>query len=301
MKKIFALFVVIILSLNSLNSQVAPPQQMSFKATITKTLPGGTLAIVPQKTIGLMINILKGGPDGDVVYTEIFNPKTNSSGQIDLILGLNGTPSFSSIPWSQDIFCLQVWVDLNGGTAYGSTPLSTIQLLSVPYSLYAGGVDFSNVINKPTTASGYGITDVVTTYGDQDISGNKTFNGNIIPNGSIISNGNITIESKDNNVIVVAGTSKVTISPSGGVTIEGSNIAITATGDLKLSGENVDIKGTNVNVQAAKLGLFGTLSSTMFAPSISLTAPILFGITGGTTNLTSIGPTKITGTLVEIN
>ncbi len=36
---------------------------------------------------------------------------------------------------------------------------------------------FNNIINKPTTLAGYGITDAVTTTGNQTIAGNKSFTG----------------------------------------------------------------------------------------------------------------------------
>jgi hypothetical protein len=155
MKKIITLLIGIIFSITILKAQ-APPQAFSYKATITKTLPGGNVVAVVNKTIGLMINIRQGTDDGTIVYSEIFTPKTNPSGQIDIVIGRNpdlDSPVFSSIPWSDGIFFLQVWVDINGGTAYGTTPMSTTQLLSIPYALYAGKTDWSGIENKPAFAT----------------------------------------------------------------------------------------------------------------------------------------------------
>jgi len=235
MKKIFILLFGIVFSITILNAQDAPPQAFSYKATITKTLPNGNIVAVVSKTVGLKIIILQDDP-GTPAYSETFNAITNSSGQIDIVIGRNPDfgYDFSQIKWSEDIFFLQVWVDINGGTAYGHTPMSITQLLSVPYALYAGTAgssltgDYNNLQNnptnlsqinndpgflinetypvfrahdaavitsdaivnwntttwieiadKPTTIAGFGISDAVSTTGDQIIAGNKTFSGTI--------------------------------------------------------------------------------------------------------------------------
>lgn len=150
MEKIFTLLIGIVFSLTILNSQDAPPQAFSYKATITKTLPNGNMVVLANKTIGLKINILQSTDDGTIVYSESFKPSTNTSGQIDIIIGRNpdiGSNVFSSIKWSEDIFFLQVWVDILGGDAYGTNPMSTTQLLSVPYSLNAGN-GFATIYNE---------------------------------------------------------------------------------------------------------------------------------------------------------
>jgi len=199
MKKIFTLLIGIVFSIAILKAQDAPPQAFSYKATITKTTPGGNVVAVVNKTVGLKIVILQGNSGTNVAYSETFKPTTNTSGQIDIVIGLNPDPpySFSNIKWAENIFSLQVWVDINGGTAYGTTAMSTTQLLSVPYALYSDktgfalSADYNSLTNKPTffdgtwtslsgkptTVSGFGITDAVTTTGDQIIGGNKTFTG----------------------------------------------------------------------------------------------------------------------------
>jgi uncharacterized protein (TIGR02145 family) len=216
MKKIFTLLIGIVFSFAILNAQ-APPQAFSYKATITKTLPSGTTAAVVNKTIGLKIVILQGD---DPVYSETFKPTTNSSGQIDIVIGkgtiVNG--DFSSIKWSEDIFSLQVWVDINGGTNYGLTPMSTTQLLSIPYALYAGSAgsavnEFDPVfsespangitigeINNWNDAFGWGKPDLsgyVTITGVQTLT-NKTLTSPVINSPTGILKADVGLELVDN-------------------------------------------------------------------------------------------------------
>lgn len=153
MKKIFTLFFGIVLSIIILNSQIAPPQTFSYKATIVKS--NGT--IVASKTIGLRITILKGdATTGTSVFVQTFTPKTNEYGQIDIVIG--GTVAFSQIDWSSDIFFLKTELDEKGGTNYQL--MSVSQLLSVPYALYAGKAgngfsgNYNDLSNKPILFDG---------------------------------------------------------------------------------------------------------------------------------------------------
>jgi|WetSurSiteA1Bulk_404760.scaffolds.fasta_scaffold00708_7 hypothetical protein len=185
MKKIFTLLIGIVFSITIINAQDpvtgSPPEGFSYKATITKMLPNGNLAIVAQKTIGLMINIRQGTDYGTIVYSETFTPKTNSSGQIDIVIGLNPDPDylFSLIPWSDDIFFLQVWVDINGGTAYGTNPMSITQLLSVPYALHTktiadNAITSAKIVNATITSADLADNAVITSkINNEAVTGDK--------------------------------------------------------------------------------------------------------------------------------
>jgi len=204
MKKIFTLLIGFVFSITVLNAQIlgAPPEGFSYKATITKMLPNGNLTIVPMKTIGLMINILRGTDVGPIVYSETFTPKTNPSGQIDIVIGLNTDPGyiFSSIPWSDDIFFLQVWVDINGGTAYGITPMSTTQLLSVPYALHSKTVETGNwgndYVKTDATLAGQGTDGSLLKIADNGVTSAKIDDATIV---SADLGDNAVITSKINN------------------------------------------------------------------------------------------------------
>ena len=112
-------------------------------------------AIVANKTVGIRLSIIPS------TFVETLTPTTNEFGQIDIVIGESG--DLSSIDWSTGEYFLKVEVDVKGGENYQL--LSQTQLLSVPYALYAGksandfSGDFNDLTNKPTTLSGYGITD----------------------------------------------------------------------------------------------------------------------------------------------
>jgi len=119
------------------------------------------------------------------------------------------------------------------------------------------------------------------------VNGNTKVTGNIIPGGKIISQGNITVESSGNKVIIIAGTNKITIDPSGGVTIESNSITVAAAGNLTLSGDNVQINGNTVGI---------TANSALTAEGKGQA-----NIKGSAVNVTGSGLTKIQGGLVTIN
>jgi uncharacterized protein (TIGR02145 family) len=210
MKKIFALFIGIILSILILSSQVAPPKYFSYKAVITKA-NGQPLA---STTIRLRISILQNSINGTAVYIETSTPKTSKDGQIDVKIGdgIAQLGIFADIDWSTAEFFLKTEFAIATLDPYKL--ISVTQLLSVPYALYAGSaketdpvftaspaygitnVDIANwntttwseISDKPTTVAGFGITDAVTTSGYQLIEGTKVFLDSINANLQTIVN-----------------------------------------------------------------------------------------------------------------
>jgi hypothetical protein len=175
MKKIFTLIIGIVFSIMILNSQVAPPQAFSFKATIQ----GANGQTVVNKTISLRISILQDDMNGFTAYSEYFTPTTNHYSQVDVEIGRGDVLSgiFSSIDWSAHEYYLKVEVDAKGGTNYQL--LSVTQLLSVPYALYAGSAgnafsgNYSDLIGAPILAV------VATTGNYNDLINQPTlFSGN---------------------------------------------------------------------------------------------------------------------------
>lgn len=204
MRKLFACLVVLTMAL-CINAQV--PQKMSYQCIIRN--PSGGL--MTNQSVGVKISILQGTTTGSIVYQETYNPnpQTNENGLLSIEIGggLIITGMFSSINWAVGPYFLKVETDPTGGTNY--TIVGTIQLLSVPYAIYAkaAGNGFSgnyyDLINKPilfngtwtslsekpTTIQGFGITDAVNTTGNQTIGGIKTFINDLTINGITIGRG----------------------------------------------------------------------------------------------------------------
>ncbi len=88
-------------------------------------------------------------------------------------------------------------------------------------------ITFAELASKPTTISGYGITDAVATSGDQAIAGNKSFSGNLLAIGGVLGYG-VGVGGT-----VVQATSKYTAvtlnKPSGQITMHNASLAAGAT------------------------------------------------------------------------
>jgi uncharacterized protein (TIGR02145 family) len=131
MKTLFRLTFLCLVSSIGLMAQA--PQKFSYQTVIRNS--GGQLLV--NQLVGIKISVLQGSENGIVVYAERHTPTSNTNGLASLQIGtgtvLNG--SFSNINWSQGPYFITTETDPNGGTSY--TIVSTQQLLSVPYALYA--------------------------------------------------------------------------------------------------------------------------------------------------------------------
>jgi hypothetical protein len=160
MKKLFTLIVIAAFTMTVF---AQAPRKMSYQAVVRNT--AGELIV--NQAIGLKVSILQGSTSGEVVFSETYNPnpQTNANGLLTIEIG-EGTPivgSLGDIDWAAGPFFLKTEADPAGGTNYSIS--GTSQLLSVPYALYAGSAgnafsgDWAEITGKPTTLSGYGITD----------------------------------------------------------------------------------------------------------------------------------------------
>ena len=152
------------------------PQSFRYQA-VARDNSGNVLT---NQSLSFRISILNGSIAGTVVYSETHTGlSTNTFGLVELEIGKGSLidGSFSTIDWSANNYFVKIEMDPAGGSAY--QVLSTSQLLSVPYALYsqkAGNVfsgnyndltdkpllfdgTWINISGKPTTLSGYGITD----------------------------------------------------------------------------------------------------------------------------------------------
>ena len=100
-----------------------------------------------NQNISLKTSVLQGGVDGTTSYSEIHNTTTDQFGLFNVVIGQGVSISgdFETISWGSDDHFLKVELDATGGTNYNL--VSTTQMMSVPYALYAknAGLDSAAV------------------------------------------------------------------------------------------------------------------------------------------------------------
>lgn len=114
-------------------SAAQSPQSFHYQALVKAT--NGT--VIANQIVSLRMSIVQDSLTGTAVYTETHTDSTNRFGMVNLLVG-NGTVetgSFTDIDWGDGPYHLKVEFDPQGGTNY--TLLSSTQLLSVPFALYA--------------------------------------------------------------------------------------------------------------------------------------------------------------------
>lgn len=116
------------------------PQKFSYQAVVRNA----SQALLSNKTVGIRASVLRGSAGGTAVYSESHTATTNSNGLVSIEIGggtlLSGR--FMQINWASGPYFLKTEIDINGGTTYTITGVS--QLLSVPYALFAGNVNYSD-------------------------------------------------------------------------------------------------------------------------------------------------------------
>lgn len=109
------------------------PQGFNYQAVV-RNAAGNPIS---NQNVGIRFTIHDGGPMGTVVYSENDTVPANQFGLITVVMGggnaLQG--SIGAINWAAGNKFLQVEIDPSGGNAYND--MGTVQLLSVPYALYA--------------------------------------------------------------------------------------------------------------------------------------------------------------------
>jgi len=142
MKKIYSLL-ILFACLSCMNSNAQTPQGIPYQSVIRN----GSGALLINQAVHLRFSIHDSTMLGTVVYQETHTSTTTNLGMVILSIG-QGTPSigsFSAINWGSGAKFMQVELDASGGNNY--IDLGTQQMMSVPYSLYAG-----NGLKNGTTA-----------------------------------------------------------------------------------------------------------------------------------------------------
>ena len=117
--------------IQSTNAQA--PEKMSYQAVVRDASNN----LIANSVIGIQILILRGAPNGTIMFAERQTPMTNANGlaSIEIGSGVPITGNLSSIDWGSDSYFIKTDIDPIGGSNY--TVFGVSQLSSVPYSFYA--------------------------------------------------------------------------------------------------------------------------------------------------------------------
>ncbi|MFN8278418.1 MAG: hypothetical protein U0T84_13120 [Chitinophagales bacterium] len=131
-KSLYLLLTVVGLLPACLSAQV--PQGLNYQSVARN---GSGLLLINQP-VSLRVTIHDSVAAGPALYTETHTVQTNAFGTFGVVIGggivTHGT--FTGIDWSRNDKFMQVEMDFNGGTNF--TNMGTEQLITVPYSFYAG-------------------------------------------------------------------------------------------------------------------------------------------------------------------
>ena len=132
--------------------------------------------LLQNQSVSLRFNIRDGGPLGTVLYQETHGVTTNALGLFSVNIG-QGIPvsgTFGAIDWGGGTKFTQVELDPAGGTAY--VDMGTVQMLSVPYALYAA-------------TSGSAVTETDPQVGSSTTNSIPKWNGTTLTDSLLYDNG----------------------------------------------------------------------------------------------------------------
>ncbi|PKP22628.1 MAG: hypothetical protein CVU05_03080 [Bacteroidetes bacterium HGW-Bacteroidetes-21] len=290
------------------------PESFSYQAVVRDA---SGVALINQP-VGVQISLIQGALPGTPVYVESYAISSNGLGMINLAIGtgLVQNGDIQNIDWSNGPYYMNVSIDIAGGTAYSD--MGTVQLLSVPFALYAKSAgntfsgDYNDLTSKPTLSG--------------DVSGNIEANSvdrirgmnvssNIPANGQVLkwNNVSMTWEPQDDQ-LGAAGTTDGVVT---GATVSGSTsktltlIRSNGLGDITaVFSDEVDDADADPSNEIQSLSLAGndlsiSGSNTVTLPQLSYTAGNGIDLTNNViTNtatdqlvtLVGAGATTITGT-----
>ncbi len=173
MKKILLNGIILLFSISLLAQS---PNYFNYQSVIRDS--SGEL--IKNQDVSFRISIISGTETGPDVYQESHSVESNDFGLCNLKIG-NGTDqtgNFNLIDWGISNYYLKIELDENAGTAY--TEMGTIQLLSVPYSLYANTASQAKFIDNDILY----FSDSDTLFAVKDRDGNIVFA--VFPDGAEI-------------------------------------------------------------------------------------------------------------------
>ena len=161
MKKVYLIIFLFI----GVAASAQAPDKMSYQAVIRDA----NGEILKNQDVSIQFSVLQTSISGTSVYQEDHKLTTNSNGLVSVYMGIGAVSSgdFSTIDWSDGTYFLKTEIDPTGGSNY--TIISTTELVSVPYAVYAnkaefadsltGGVNETDPIFDGSVAKGISTTD----------------------------------------------------------------------------------------------------------------------------------------------
>jgi len=129
MKKLINLILFVLLASFNIYSQV--PEKLNYQAVVRNA----SGEIISNQSVDMRISIIDSIMGGDVLYRETQTKTTNDYGVVNIAIGDGASDmgDFSLIDWGVNSKYLKIEVNIGAGLV----DLGTVQLLSVPYALYA--------------------------------------------------------------------------------------------------------------------------------------------------------------------
>jgi len=131
------IIIIVFLVFSCFDVSAQSPFGINFQA-VARDIQGNEL---PNDDLHVKLDIIQNNLGGDTIYSETHSLVTNNFGLFSLVIGQGDTDlgDFSSINWGSDIFFLATSISDSGVSGMFS-PISTSQLISVPYALHANTV-----------------------------------------------------------------------------------------------------------------------------------------------------------------
>jgi uncharacterized protein (TIGR02145 family) len=149
------------------------PEKINYQAVIRNS----SNELLINQDVSIKVSILDEISSTTALYSEEHTVSTNAYGLVNLEIGDGTIPTgnFSTINWDSGERFLKIEIDENGGSSY--TEMGVVQLLSVPYALYAKSANNLGEANIYSPA-----TD--TLFVVKDHSGNVVFA--VFPDGAAV-------------------------------------------------------------------------------------------------------------------
>ena len=191
--------------------------------------------LITNSDINFRLSIREGSSQGTAVFSETQLVESGSNGVCNLKIGdgNNITGNLSTIDWSSGTYFLQIETDVSGGESFTET--GTVQLLSVPYAMYA------NAVSNTDDADADSTNEIQDLNLDNNI---LTITGN--PDATSISLAAYQGANTDNQELNLTGTD---LSITGGNSIDVSSLVNDADADPTNELQNLTFSGDTLGLE----------------------------------------------------